>query len=118
MAQRLLQQNWLDWLRMAERTLAGASQTVWQNRDEMAANNTLFAKVTGQPLMNEREWRNAITWTAAAVLALSAEQSMKAIAIRASPNGECFKTHDLEDLLERPRPGGPTGNRCGRTTAQ
>ena len=98
MAARLTQQIWLDWLRMAGRTLAGASQTVWQDRDEMAANNALFAKVTGQPPMNEREWRNSITWSAAVLLALSAEQSMKAIAIRTSPNGECLKTHDLECL--------------------
>ena len=104
MAARLTQQIWLDWLRMAGRTLAGASQTVWQNRDEMAANNALFAKVTGQPLMNEREWRNSITWSAAVLLALSAEQSMKAIAIRTSPNGECLKTHDLERLWNDVQP--------------
>ena len=91
-------QNWLDWCHMAERTLAGASQMVWQNSDERAENNALFAKVTAQPVMNERGWRMALTWSAATLLALSTEQSMKAIAIRTRPDGKCLKTHDLEHL--------------------
>ena len=97
-SRRLAQQNWRDWLRMAESTLAGVSQMVWQNRDEMDAQRTLFAKVVGSPHMAEREWRNAITWAGATILSLSAEQSMKALAIRASSNGECCKTHDLKLL--------------------
>ena len=95
---RLAQQNWRDWLSMAEKTLAGVSQMVWQNRGEMNANRTLFAEVIGSPHMPEREWRNAITWAGASILSLSAEQSMKALAIRASSNGECCKTHDLKLL--------------------
>ena len=50
--------------------------------------------------MPEWEWRNAITWAGAPILSLSAEQSMKALAIRASSNGECCKTHDLKLLWE------------------
>lgn len=99
----LAQQNWRDWLRMAEGTLSGASQMVWQNRDEMDAQKSLFAKVVGAPNMAESEWRNAITWTGATLLSLSAEQSMKALAIRASSNGECCKTHDLKSLWDELR---------------
>ena len=94
----LAQQNWRDWLIMAEGTLAGVSQMVWQNRDDMDAQRTLFAKVIGSPHMAEREWRNAITWAGATILSLSAEQSMKALAIRASSNDECCQTHDLKLL--------------------
>ena len=97
-SKRLARQNWRDWLTMAEGTLAGVSQMVWQNRDEMDAQRTLFAKVIGAPNMAENEWRNAITWAGATILSLSAEQSMKALAIRASSNGECCKTHDLKLL--------------------
>ena len=97
---RLAQQDWHDWLRMAEGSLAGASQMVWQNREEMDANRTLFAKVIQSPHMAESEWRNAITWVGATLLSLSAEQTMKAIAIRASSNNECCKTHDLKLLWD------------------
>ena len=95
---KLTQQNWGDWLKMAEGTLAGVSQMVWQNRDEVHAQISLFAKVIRAPNMAEREWRNAITWASATMLSLSAEQSMKALAIRTSKNGECCKTHDLKLL--------------------
>ena len=50
--------------------------------------------------MPEWEWRKAITWAGAPILSLSAEQSMKALAIRASSTGECCKTHDLKLLWE------------------
>ncbi len=108
-SKRLVQQNWRDWLRMAEGTLAGASQMVWQNRDEMNGQRTLFAKVTGPAFMSENEWRNAITWSGATLLSLSAEQSMKALIIKASSNGECCKTHDLKllwnELCQKDRQG-------------
>ena len=96
MPERLTQENWMDWHIMGRRHLLGASQMVWQNRDEMAANNSLFGKVTGHRPMNDRDWRNAITWSGAVLLALSIEQSLKAIAIRVK--SECFKAHDLELL--------------------
>ena len=95
---RLAQQNWRDWLIMAEGSLSGVSQMVWQNQKEMDAQRTLFAKVIRSPHIAESEWRNAITWAGATLLSLSAEQTMKAIAIRASSNGECCKTHDLRLL--------------------
>ena len=80
--------------------MAGAAQMVWQNRDEVDVARNLFGKVIGVPSMAEREWRNAITWAGATMLSLSAEQSMKALAIRASMNSECCKTHDLKLLWD------------------
>ena len=100
----LIRQSWLGWLNMAEGTLAGASQMIWQSPDEINEQRDLFGKVTGQQPLNEHDWRNAITWSASVSLALSAEHSMKALAIRASPNGECRKTHDLECLWEDLQP--------------
>ena len=96
MPKLLTRENWRHWHAMGRENLIGASQMVWQSRDEMAANSSLFWKVTGQPPMGEHYWRNAITWSGAVLLSLSAEQSLKAIAIRVK--GECFETHDLELL--------------------
>jgi len=92
---KLTGQNWQDWSKMAEGTLAGASQMVWQNKDEFDEQRSLFARVTGDAAMRDYEWRNAITWVGATLLSLSAEQSMKALSVKASANGECCKTHDL-----------------------
>jgi len=50
--------------------------------------------------MAEREWRNTITWVGATMLSLSAEQCMKALAIRTGANSECRKTHDLKLLWD------------------
>ena len=72
-------------------------------------NRNLFAMVTGVRHMAEGEWRNAITWAGATVLSLSAEQSMKALAIRAGANGECRKTHDLRLLWDELCPEDKTG---------
>ena len=106
---RLVQQCWRDWLSMAEGTLAGVSQMVWQNEDVVDENRNLFAKVTGVRHIAEREWRNAITWAGATMLSLSAEQCMKALAIRAGANGECRKTHDLKLLWDDLCPDDKTG---------
>ena len=95
---RLAQQNWRDWLSMAEGSLAGVSQMVWHSLEERDAQRTLFAKVIQSPRMTESEWGNSITWVGATLLSLSAEQTMKAITISASSNGECCKTHDLKLL--------------------
>ena len=101
---RLTGQNWLNWFRMAEGTLIGAAQMVWQNPEEVEDARSLFGKVTGLPRMKEGPWRNSITWSAAVLLALSAEQSMKALAIRRSPNNGFIKTHDLECLWKDLQP--------------
>ena len=106
---RLVQQCWRDWLSMAEGTLAGVSQMVWQNEDVVDENRKLLAKVTGVQQMAEHEWRNAITWAGATMLSLSAEQCMKALAIRAGANGEYRKTHDLRLLWDDLGPDDKTG---------
>ena len=98
-SERLTQQDWHDWLRMAEGTLAGCSQMVWQDQNVRNENRDLFAKVAKKENMTEDKWKNAITWAGAILLSLSAEQSMKALAIRKS-NGECRKTHDLKLLWD------------------
>lgn len=93
----LTNQSWSAWVHMAEGSLTGASQMAWQNKNDMNVNRTLFGKVTDRE-PTEYQWKNSITWFAASLLALSAEQSMKALVIKKSPNGECRKTHDLECL--------------------
>ena len=57
----------------------------------------MFAKVVGEPPLDDRTWRNSVTWGAAVLIALSAEQSLKAVAIRRS-RGACLLTHDLTKL--------------------
>ena len=102
--ERLTAQDWTNWVHMARRTLSGASQMIWQNREEKIQNNRLFAKVTRQGFTDEQEWANAITWSGAILLALSIEQSMKATAIKNSSDGSCRKTHDLKRLWDDLRP--------------
>ena len=87
---------------MAESTLAGASQMVWQSRYEQKANRELFAKVIGEFPMSEFKWRRSLTWTGATLLALATEQGLKGLAIRVT--GDCLKTHDLERLWDDIRP--------------
>ncbi|MDE0649424.1 MAG: hypothetical protein OXI12_03665 [Gammaproteobacteria bacterium] len=98
---RLLKgQVWHDWLRMAEKTLAGAGRIAWQSPVERDAEIELFGKVTGQPAMHDSKWRNSMTWTAATLLGLSIEHGLKALAIRRSPSGEVIATHDLAALWD------------------
>ena len=94
-SRRLQDQVWQDWLRMAEKTLAGAGRVAWQSADEKQAEIELFAKVTGQPPMHDSSWRNSMTWTAATLLGISIEQGLKALIIRRSPDGEVLAVHDL-----------------------
>ena len=99
MSKKHLQLEWVYWLQMAGGFLAGASQMAWQNPDEVNAQRALFDKVAGYPLYGEWIWRNSITWTGAALLALSTEQSIKAIVIyrgRKPP-----KKHNLKVLWDR-----------------
>ena len=91
--------EWVYWLRMAGGFLAGASQMVWQSSDEVNEQRALFHKVAGFPVYGDWIWRNSITWTGAAILALSVEQSMKAIAIYRGRQRS--KTHNLKVLWDR-----------------
>lgn len=93
-------QVWHDWLRMAEKNLAGAGRIAWQSSSEMQVELELFGKVTAQPAMHDSRWRNSMTWAAATLLGLSIEQALKALSIRRTPNGECIATHDLVTLWE------------------
>lgn len=102
MTQKLTGQNWLHWTQMAEHTLAGASQMVWQSPDERKANRELFAKVMGASPMPEVMWNRSLTWTGATLLALATEQGLKSLALRVT--SECLKTHDLERLWDEIRP--------------
>ena len=95
---QLKAQEWRDWLRMAEKTLAGAGRIAWQSPDESQVEINLFGRVTGQLPMPDSKWRNSMTWTAATLLGLSIEQGLKALAIRRS--GEASATHDLFGLWE------------------
>ena len=97
---KLTAQVWHDWLRMAEKTLAGAGRIAWQSVAEMQVEIQLFGKVTGQPKMHDSRWQNSMTWTAATLLGLSIEQGLKALAIRRSQDGEVMATHNLVKLWE------------------
>ena len=97
---QLKDQVWHDWLRMAEKTLAGAARITWQNAAERQVEIELFAKVAGQLPMHESRWRNSMTWAAATLLGLSIEQGLKALAILRSQGGEVIATHDLVTLWE------------------
>ena len=88
--------GWIDWVSMATGTLSGVSQMVWQNAAVVTENRILFADVTGTPPAGDRLWRGRITWAGATLLALSTEQSLKGLAVRAS--GKCRRTHDLQRL--------------------
>ena len=83
---------------MAEKNLAGAGRIAWQNDAERQVEIELFGKVTGQPPMHDPKWRNSMTWSAATLLGLSIEQSLKALVIRRSPTGEVIASHDLITL--------------------
>ena len=82
---------------MARGTIAAASQMVWRTPEDVADGRQLFAKVVGEPPLDDRTWRNSVTWGAAILIALSAEQSLKAVAIRRT-RGACLRTHDLAKL--------------------
>ena len=85
------------WCAMARSTLAAASQMAWQATDEIHEQRALFSKVAGLPI-EEPNWRRAVTWNSAVLVALSAEQSLKALAIMASPTSQRPHTHDLVTL--------------------
>ena len=87
------------WCAMARSSAAAASQMAWQSVDEMHEQRALFVKVTGLPV-EEPKWRRAVTWNSAVLVALSAEQSLKALAIMASANSERPRTHDLFKLWQ------------------
>ena len=97
---QLKAQVWHDWLRMAEKNLAGAGRIAWQSTAERQVELELFGKVTGQPPMHDSRWRNSMTWVASTLLGLSIEQGLKALAIRRSQGGEVIATHDLVMLWE------------------
>ena len=85
------------WCAMARSSAAAASQLAWQRPEEMQEQRGLFVKVTGLPV-DEPKWRRAITWNSAVLVALSAEQSLKALVIMASPTSEHPRSHDLWKL--------------------
>ena len=87
------------WSAMARSSVAAASQMVWQAPEEVHEQRDLFVRVTGLPV-DEPRWRKAVTWNGAVLLALSAEQSLKALAIMASETSEHPYTHDLVTLWE------------------
>ena len=85
------------WCAMARSSAAAASQMAWQATDEMHEQRDLFVKATGFSV-DEPKWRRAVTWNSAVLVALSAEQSLKALAIMTSPTSERPRTHDLVEL--------------------
>ena len=84
---------------MARGTLAVVSQMVWRTPTDVMDGRQLFAKVAGEPPLDDPIWRNSVTWGAAVLIALSAEQSLKAAAIRRT-RGACLLTHDLSRLWD------------------
>ena len=60
-----------SWLLMAEGSLAGASQMVWQNPTVVDENRRLYGRVLNSQSLTEQDWRNRITWAGAVLLALS-----------------------------------------------
>ena len=96
---RLTGQSWSQWTDMARGTLAAASQMVWRTPADVEDGRLLFAKVLGEPPLEDRPWRNSVTWGAAMVIALSAEQSLKAVAMKRT-GGTCLRTHDLTKLWD------------------
>ena len=61
---------------MARGTIVAASQMVWRTPEDVADGRQLFSKVVGEPPLDDRTWRNSVTWGAAVLIALSAEQSL------------------------------------------
>ena len=96
---RLTGQLWPQWVDMARGTLAAASQMVWRTPADVTDGRQLFAKVVAEPPLDDRAWRNSVTWGAAILIALSAEQSLKAVAIKRT-RGDCLLTHDLIKLWD------------------
>ena len=84
------------WCAMARSSAAAASQMAWR-REEMHEQRGLFVKVTELPV-EEPNWRRAVTWNSAVLVTLSVEQSLKALAIMASPKSKHPRTHDLVKL--------------------
>ena len=82
---------------MARSSVAAASQMAWRAAEEMHEQRALWVKVTGLSV-DEPNWRRAVTWNSAVLVALSAEQSLKALAIMANPMSERPRTHDLVKL--------------------
>ena len=87
------------WCAMARSSAAAASQMAWQGAEEMNEQRGLFVKVT-EPPVEGPNWRRAVTWNSAVLVALSAEQSLKTLAIMANPKSRYPRTHDLVKLWE------------------
>ena len=97
---KLTQQLSGDWLKMAGRSLARAAQMAWQSPDEMAANCSLFEKVTGRVVLDRKTWQRSLTWSAAVLLGLSTEQSLRALKIAGSEDGSCLKGPQTGQAVE------------------
>ena len=95
--ERLTGETASDWGLMANGSLISAAQIVWQSRGERDDIRALFHKVSGFNV-NQSEWDTRLTWAGAQLLALSIEQSFKAMSIAGVADASCFKTHDLVAL--------------------
>lgn len=101
---------------MSKQTLAGAFQIAKDRRDLLVEEvdtrcPDLFREITevwdcpdahrsAEKYLGTWEWRESLEWSETMLVALSAEQSLKALAILRSDDSSCLKTHDLTLLLD------------------
>ena len=103
------------WIVMSAQTLGGAFQIAKDRRDSLAERTDTswidafweITRVHDDPVEASAElsyvsgvwWRSSLEWSEIMLIALSAEQSLKAISILQSEDASCLKTHDLALLL-------------------
>jgi len=114
---RLCMQDPVAWVVMSRQTLESAFQIAKDKRDvlmEKAATrcSDLFLQIVDVrdcPDASRSEvdrysdkfmWHDSLGWSEMMLVALSAEQSLKALAVLRSDDSGCLKTHDLTQLLE------------------
>ena len=112
---RLTKQDPVAWIAMSSQTLEGASQLAKDRRELLTGRMDTgwldsfreITKPTDGPTartwtdsyVGKFTWRSSLEWSEITLVALSAEQSLKAIAILSSDDAGCLKTHDLALLL-------------------
>lgn len=114
---RLKNQDPVAWIAMSVQTLEGASQIAKDRRDLLTRQTDTswpdsFREITrphdgpaevswAESYVGRSWWRSSLEWSEIMLVALSAEQSLKAIAILRSEDASCLKTHDLSLLLDQ-----------------
>ena len=114
---RLKNQDPVAWIVMSKQTLSGAFQIAKDRRELLlekadARCSDLFLQIVDvrgcpdagrsaeEQYLDKFTWHEGLGWSETMLVALSAEQSLKSIAILRSGDSGCLKTHDLTHLLQ------------------